>query len=34
MTAPADPAAARAVGPVQLLVVGFEDGRFDGSILA
>ena len=35
MTAPADPAAAaRALGPVQLLVVGFEHGRFDGSILA
>jgi hypothetical protein len=35
VTAPADPAAAaRALGPVQLLVVGFEHGRFDGKMLA
>ena len=34
MNAPADPvAAARALGPVQLLVVGFEHGHFDGRIL-
>ena len=35
MNAPSDPAAAaRALGPVQLLVVGFEHGRFEGKVAA